>query len=323
MIKYVGQLNDSLADMAGCMSREERKMLGIDPSTKQDDVLRNGAAKYIAEDAIAASQQHSPLSPSRSVDRKDMRPWQGKESDGEIMFNFESAMDAQDLYDFVLETGLLTPGEVKLYMGEHQTSVHFAPSVLVQKPEIIQMALISYHEKATEESIEAMAGLVEDIKGILGEKATDLDKPMNVKPIRGSAEPHANRGVDFNPFHDKDGNFTTRKGTESGGSWSDGAHAGSKKLKATKKGKKLHFAATKLPCGRSAREVGKNIRCWDGSTVAGKLALASKKASRDSSDRLMPGVKEGFTRADLDIVNECRAMYGIKTRLSEGWMRGR
>jgi hypothetical protein len=313
MIKYVGQLNDSLAAMAGCMSREERKMLGIDPSTKQDDVLRHGAAKYIAEDAIAASQQLAPLSASRSVPRKDLRPWQGKESDGEIMFNFESATDAQDLYDFVLETGLLTPGEVKLYMSEHQTSVHFAPSVLVQKPEIIQMALISYHEKATEESIEAMADLVEDVNAIMEKKA---------KSGRGSAEPKTNR-VDFNPFHDKGGNFTSREGTKSGGSWSDGAHAGSKKLAASKKGKKLHFVATKLPCGRSARDVSKDIRCWDGRTVGGKLASVSKKSSRDSSDRLMPGVKEGFTLADLDIVNECRAMYGIKTRLSEGWMRGR
>lgn len=309
MISHVGPLNEILGSIAECMSESEKRMLGITPSTRQDDVLRRGAVKALAEDAIATSQQHVPLSTARSVDRKDMRPWQGKESDGEIMFNFESAMDAQDLYDFVLETGLVTPGEVKLYMSEHQTSVHFAPSVLVQKPEIIQMALISYHEQATEESIEYLNALAEDVSTVL---------EMKVKQIRGSAEPYAKRGVDFNPFHGRDGEFTTRKGTESGGSWSDGTHKGSKHLAASKKGKKLHFVATKLPCGRLAREAHKNTRCWDGRSVGAKLAQAKKGTDRDSSPRLMPGVKEGFSREDIATINECLAMYGSKKRLSEG-----
>jgi hypothetical protein len=311
MIKHVGQLNESLAEIAGCLSESEQRMLGIRPNTSQDAVLRHGAARAIAEDAMTVSQQHVPLSKTRSTDRKDLRAWQGKESDGELMFNFESAMDAQDLYDFVLETGLLTPGEVKLHMSEHQTSVHFAPSVLVQKPEIIQMALLSYHEQATEESIADMADLVEDVNAIMEKAASS----------RGSAEPRTNR-VKFNPFHDKEGNFTTREGTKGGGSWSDGAEAGSKKLAASKKGKKLHFVATKLPCGRSARHVGKDIRCWDGRTVAGKLSAIQKQMKR-GGDRLMPGVKEGLSRADLITINECRALYGITTRLSEGWLRGR
>jgi hypothetical protein len=290
------------------MSESEKRMLGITPSTRQDDVLRQGAVKALAEDAIATSQQHVPLGSVRSADRKDMRPWQGKESDGEIMFNFESAMDAQDLYDFVLETGLVTPGEVKLYMSEHQTSVHFAPSVLVQKPEIIQMALISYHEQATEESLEAMDNLVEDVNAVLAEK---------VASNRASGEPKTN--IKFNPFHDKSGQFTSRDGVKPGGSWSDGAKKGSRKLKATKKGKKLHFAATKLPCGRSARDVSRDIRCWDG--LGAKLAKAKKKLARDSSPRLMPGVKEGFSREDIAAINECLAMYGSKKRLSEGKVR--
>jgi hypothetical protein len=295
------------------MSEDEQRMLGISPSTMQDDVLRRGAAQSIAEDSIALSQQHVPLGTARSVDRKDMRPWQGKESDGELMFSFESAMDAQDLYDFVLETGLLTPGEVKLHMSEHQTSVHFAPSVLVQKPEIIQMALLSYHEQATEESIEAMADLVEEVNVIMEKKKATG---------RASGEPKTGR-VDFNPFHDRGGQFTNREGTKGGGSWSDGAKKGSRKLAASKKGKNLHFVATKLPCGRSAREVGKNIRCWDGRTVGGKLRSASDKLKRDSKERLMPGVKESLNRDDLAVINDCLAMYGSKKRLSESFLRGR
>jgi hypothetical protein len=281
-------------------------MLGVTRNTIQDDILRKGAARSIAEDTIAASQQLTQLSPARSVDRKDMRPWQGKESDGEIMFNFESAMDAQDLYDFVLETGLVTPGEVKLHMSEHQTSVHFAPSVLVQKPEVIQMAIMSYQDQATEESFEALEALAEDIEEILEKAASN----------RGSAEPRTNR-VNFNPFHDKGGNFTTREGTKGGGSWSDGTRKGSKHLAASKKGKKLHFVATKLPCGRAARQVGKNTRCWDGRATGAKLAAIQKGTKRDSSARLMPGVKEGFSRKDIATINECLAMYGSKKRLSE------
>lgn len=309
MIKHVGPMNEMLGSIAECMSESEQRMLGIRPSTQQDDVLRRGAARAIAEDAIATSQQQVPLSKARSVDRKDLRPWQGKESDGEIMFNFESAMDAQDLYDFVLETGLVTPGEVKLHMSEHQTSVHFAPNVLVQKPEVIQMALISYHEQVREESVAAMEDLARDVSMVLDEKAASK---------RGSAEPDAKRGVDFNPFHDKQGNFTSRDGVKDGGSWSDGVEKGSKHLKATRKGKKLHFAATKLPCGRAARKAGKNTRCWDGETLGARLAQAKKKTARDSGERLMPGVKEGFSRADIDAINECLALYGSRKRLSEG-----
>lgn len=309
MISHVGPLNEILGSIAECMSESEKRMLGITPSTRQDDVLRRGAVKALAEDAIATSQQHVPLSTARSVDRKDMRQWQGKESDGEIAFNFESAMDAQDLYDFVLETGLVTPGEVKLYMSEHQTSVHFAPSVLVQKPEVIQMALISYQEKATEESLATIDDLAEDVSAVLAEKAASK---------RGSAEPDAKRGVDFNPFHDKQGNFTSREGVTDGGSWSDGVEKGSKHLKATKKGKKLHFAATKLPCGRAARKARKNIRCWDGASLGARLAQAKKGMDRDSSPRLMPGVKEGFSRRDVAAINECLSLYGSKKRLSEG-----
>lgn len=310
MIKYAGKMNDLLETAAECLSSDEQRMLGLIPDNQQDEVLRSGAARSLQEDAIATSQQHVPLGSARSVDRKDMRPWQGKESDGEIMFNFESAIDAQDLYDFVLETGLVTPGEVKLYMSEHQTSVHFAPSVLVQKPDVIQMALIAFEEQAMEESLPAMDALAEAVSAV-------LEARPQVKAIRGSAEPRAGRGADFNPFHDTRGNFTTREGTMNGGSWSDGVGKGSRHMKATKKGKKLHFAATKLPCGRAARAAGKNTRCWDGQSIGGGMARAFGKKRRETKPRLMPGVKESYSVADRAAINECLALYGVRKRLSE------
>lgn len=306
MIKY-GNMKEMLDQMSECLSEEDRRLFGLVPGHEPDRGLREGVERVMTEGHLSGSQELQPL--TKMQHRKDLRPWQGKESDGEIMFNFESSLDAQDLYDFVLESGLCLPGEVRLHMSEHQFSVHFAPSVLVQKPDVIQMALIEFGPQAREESLEVWDALAEDVGTVL-----DVRKEISEASARGSAEPSSTgRGVDFNPFHNKEGKFASREDLRAGGSWSDGWTKGSKHLKATKKGKKLHFAATKLPCGRMARMKGKDIRCWDGNKGAGfELARAFSKKRRGG-----PRAMEAFSREDMRAVQECHRMYGTSSKISE------
>lgn len=319
----VGKNNALLGDLDGCLSDAERKLLGFTTDDSRDQEMR-ARAEQLVEDDIATSQQHLPLSHTRSTDRKDLRPWQGKESDSEIMFNFESLVDAQDLYDFVLETQLVVPGEVKLKVhGEGagaQYSVHFASNVLVMKPEVIQAAMMAYQDQLGEGCEAAWNTMFEAVDAALTER--EERKPSE----RGSAEPRSTgRGkvkggtVDFNPFHDKAGIFTSREGLADGGSWSDGKKV---RLKATKKGPKLHFAGTKRPCGREARGQGKDIRCWDGKPGLGfkvadmiKQKLGDKERTKDTP---MPArKKEDWDAADLAVLREAWELYGIVEPLRE------
>jgi hypothetical protein len=311
MLENIGKMNALLGPLSESLSEEEKRILGITVDPEPHQRLRANAERAIVEDGIAASQQHVPLNKTRSTDRKDLYPWQGKESDGEIMFNFENLIDAQDLYDFVLETQLLSPGEVKLKVhesGAHaQYSVHFAQHVLVIKPDVIQMALIAYQDQLGEGEEEAYEDLAQDVDAVLTERAASK---------RGSAEPSSTgRKVDFNPFHDKQGVFTSREGLGDGGSWSDGKKV---RLKATKKGAKLHFAGTKRPCGREARGKGKDIRCWDGKPGMGfALAQAFAKKQR-SGPRPMPNAKrEDFNARDRAALQECWGLYGIDASFVE------
>jgi hypothetical protein len=309
MLENIGKMNALLGPLADSISEEEKRILGITVDPEPHQRLRANAERAIEEDGIAASQQHVPLSKTRSTDRKDLYPWQGKESDGEIMFNFENLLDAQDLYDFVLETQLVTPGEVKLKVhesGAHaQYSVHFAQHVLVIKPDVIQMALIAYQDQLGEGAEEAYEELAQAVDAVLTERSE-----------RGSAEPRkTGRSVDFNPFHDKRGVFTSRAGVGDGGSWSDGKKV---RLKATHRGNKLHFAGTKRPCGREARGQGKDMRCWDGKPGLGfALAQAFAKKQR-SGPRPMPNAKkEDWTRADRAALQECWDLYGVDATFQE------
>lgn len=309
MLDNVGKNNALLGDLDGCLSEAERKLLGFAADDSRDRAMR-ARAEQLVEDDIATNQQHLPLSHTRSTDRKDLRPWQGKESDAEIMFNFESLTDAQDLYDFVLETQLVTPGEIKLKVhGEGagaQYSVHFASNVLVQKPEVIQAAMIAYQDQLGEGEEEAYEDLAQDVDTVLAERAERKASP------RGSAEPGSTgRKVDFNPYHDKAGVFTSREGLGDGGSWSDGKK---RRLKATKKGAKLHFAGTKRPCGREARGKGKDIRCWDGKPGLGfKVAQALQKMQQAKrlTNTPMPNRKKEDVDAACAAIQEAWALYGI------------
>lgn len=287
----VGSLMGPVTD---CMTPEERVLAGYAPDPEADARF-NASIGRLEESAIAVNQELSPQ--QRMQDRKDLKPWQGKESDGELMFHFESALDAQDLYDFVIESGLLVAGEVRIVLIEGQASVHFAPSVLVTNPDVIAMAMLAYQDQLQQESVDDFVGIAEDVDALISERAASP---------RGSAEPTAKRGARFNPFHGRDGKFTDREALADGGSWSEGTSPGTKHLKATKKGKKLHFAATKLPCGRMARAKGKNVRCFDGTTMAAKLAAAFGKKKRSG-----PRAMEDFGAADFAVLQEAWALYGI------------
>jgi len=312
MLEHIGELNEMLAPLAGSLSPEEQRILGITQDEEPDRRLRADVARTLEEDAMASSQQHVPQ--VRMQDRRDLRPWQGKESDGELMFNFENPVDAQDLYDFIIESGLCLPGEIRLHLSGHQHSVHFASSVLVQKPDVIQMAMIAYEDQLDAEDEEAFESLAEDVTEVLVERAALAKRAARKPSLRGSAEPKkTGRSVDFNPFHDKAGVFTSRDGLSDGGSWSDGKKV---RLKATKKGAKLHFAGTKRPCGREARGKGKDMRCWDGKPGLGfpvaQTMIKSIGDKKRSGDRPMPSRKkqEEILR-NLPVIRECLALYGI------------
>ncbi len=311
MLENVGKNNALMEGLDGCLSEAERRLLGFIPDDTKERALRERVGGLL-EDDIAKSQQLEPQ--RRSQDRKDMVPWQGKESDSEIMFNFERLADAQDLYDFMLEAQLVVPGEIKLKVHEGaipQYSVHFAANVLVMKPEVIQAAMQAYKEHLAEGCEADWEGLYEDVEAALA---------LHEASPRGSAEPSSTgRKTRFNPYHDKQGVFTSRTGLGAGGSWSDGKKV---RLKATRKGAKLHFAGTKRPCGREARGKGKDIRCWDGKPGLG-LHLASMMKLQDKPrEASTPMPKKGAKReswdaADRAVLREAWELYGIAEPLRE------
>jgi len=300
MLNNIGKNKDLMGALDECLSDAERDLLGMRPSDEKAQALRGRVCGLVEAD-MTTSQELEPQ--RRSQDRKDLFPWQGKESDAEIMFNFEDVTDAQDLYDFLLESRLVVPGEVKLHVhegpGHAQYSVHFAANVLVQKPEVIQMAMEFYRDQLKEGDEGAWNDMVEDVEGAIS---------LQEASARGSAEPRsAGRHVDFNPFHSTDGKFTSRGGLSSGGSWSDGKQV---RLKATKKGAKLHFAGTKRPCGREARGKGKDMRCWDGKPGMGLRLHAIFAKKKRLGPTPMPK-REGLDRADMATLQEAWVMYGV------------
>ncbi|MFA4971345.1 MAG: hypothetical protein WC683_01945 [bacterium] len=323
MLEHLGELREGAKLLEEIATPEERRLLGFtDAAEVRADRMRAAAQRAIQEDGEIGSIEHVPQ--VRMQDRRDLRPWQGKQSDAELVFAFDNPLDAQDLYDFVLETGLVVPGEVALVMDDqaHQYSVHFTPLVLVLKPDVIQMAMLAYYDQLEPEDEEAFEALAEDVGVVLDERAKALAKrpaaalakrkPRKPSP-RGSAEPRAERGVDFNPYHDTRGVFTSREGLSDGGSWSDGRQ---RRLKATKKGAKLHFAGTKRPCGREARGAGKDIRCWDGKQgQGGYLTKTFAKAKSREGTTPMPGRKKHedvFNHEDWRTIWECQALYGMR-----------
>lgn len=226
-----------------------------------------------------------------------LTPYQGKDSDSEIVFHFEDSSDAHVLYNFVIESGLLESGEVVLREIEGQSYVAFMPSVVVGKPEVIQAAMMAYEEQmefSEDEDEEAF----EDLVGGL----TDL---LTEAPNKTAGAPKRKKKMG-NPFHDKDtGKFSgvSRHASDGGGSWA----YKKTKLKFTGKGKTKEggllgkYGSTKHPCGRAARAKGKDVRCWDGKKGKGsRVAEAIEKKLRG----------EELSIIDLSVIMEMRAKYG-------------
>ncbi len=272
MYHDIKKLKEMHEDVLEILSEDDKAKLGyrkLDESAVVDQIHQ------IDESDIAISGNLVPL--MRMQDRKDIKPAQGKESDAEIYFTFEDLSDAQELYDFVLDTGMLEAGEVRLTMESGQNSVHFAPHVIWTKPDVFQAVLMAYDEYVTEDSDEAVDNLTEAVMVALDEKYKVSGAPKKRK-----------KG---NPFHDKEGKLSGPKEIDKadGGSFS----SGKTKLKFTKAKKAksgdmvANFASTKRPCGRTAREKGKDIRCWDGSKGAGAAmakVLKKKLRKEDISD---------------------------------------
>jgi hypothetical protein len=227
-----------------------------------------------------------------------LKPIQGKDSDGELVFMFEDMDDAIDMYTFFVEAKLLEPGEIVLRNIEEQHSVAFMPSVIVQKPELINAAILAYEDRLyadDEEDVEAFESVIDGVSDLLDEASG----------TRTSGAPKRKAGMG-NPFHDRDdGKFTGAENhaSKGGGSWA----IGKRKLKFTGKGKNkdggllVKYGSTKHPCGRAARKKGKNIRCWDGSGGAGARIASIMKGKKRA--------KEDINVADLSFLMEMRAKY--------------
>lgn len=226
------------------------------------------------EHDITKSQMFSPQ--VKLNDKMTIFKWQAKSADGEIAFNFEDPDDAQVLYNFIIENSYLEPGEVTIYMDEHQNSVHLASHVLYSKPDIFKAILDVYNDFVIDDSenVEAYESIGEEIDRILTERTKISGAP------KGRAK--------GNPFHDDSGKFSgpDQLSRDGMGSFS----AGKTRLKYSKSSKSkkgdvvVHFAATKKPCGRNARKQGKDIRCMDGKPGIGSSSYGENV--NNTEDRL-------------------------------------
>lgn len=218
-------------------------------------------------------------------------------SDGDIIFKFEDKEDAVDMYSFFIESRLLEPGEIVLSNVEDEHTVSFASSIVINKPEMIQAALLAYEDRLhadTEEEVKVFENVITEITNLLSEAVG----------TRTSGAPKRKKGMG-NPFHDKDdGKFSGAENhaSKGGGSWA----IGKRKLKFTGKGKNkdggllVKYGSTKHPCGRAAREQGLDVRCWDGSGAGARVSRIMKGKKR---------AKEDINVADLSFMMEMRAKY--------------
>jgi hypothetical protein len=225
----------------------------------------------------------------------DLKPVNAIDSgDGELVFMFEDEEDAGNLYSFMTENGLLHAGEITISESDLGMEVSFTRSVMENKPELIQAALLAYEGKLSfdeEDDTYQFESVIEDIGNYLSEVTVSGAGKTSMKG---------------NPFHDKKtGLFVnpTRHIKAKGGSWSDGRRK-LKFLGAGKDKKKqamAKYGSTKHPCGRAARRMGKNIRCWDGAVLTPAQQMA----------KMLKGMKvrEGFDMMDKALLMEMRAKY--------------
>jgi|GEM_PF-5268236 len=234
------------------LGRAERRAVGfcedVEPDYSRPDPIEEMALK---------SMQMLGVPPFADVEGtpKLNPPVKTKYSDAEIMFRFESRMDAEMLYSWIIENGLLAEGEIVLTMEGIEYMLHVMPHVWMAKPEVFQAIMIAYDELLydTPEQSAAFEAFCEDLT-VLGEAKRER-KVKNMQSVEF--------GIKGNPFHDSDsGQFTSRSSLEQKGVGSRSKEHIKKKVKG--KGKSLKFVFTKNPCGRDARKAGKSTRCWDG-----------------------------------------------------------
>lgn len=214
-------------------SEFERNMLGLGDEL-DEDTITSVNMPHMAATAGVVSQ------PIPGV--------QGKVSDEELILFFEGADDARFLYNFLLDEGMVEKGEIQLTITSSQSSVHFQPSVLIGKPEVIRDVLYALRDHVDEDTMEDYA-----------EAAAEL--------------------VEFTIYHNKMGEFDSAKrvGRMKAGSIVKPGQTTKKKKVSGYKGGKVLSGFTKSPCGRTARDQGQNVRCWDGANMAKAASKGAQK----------------------------------------------
>lgn len=172
---------------------------------------------------------------------------------GGIVLVFDDPIDATDVQDFAITSGQADATDVEVaYLDNGAATVTFGPGLLADNPELLLGILQAYAEQIADADAgaEAWNEAVAAATDPALYEATKKDKGVFVK---------------FNAFHDEMGRMTSRNAAVSLSYGKAGDH---KKWKYTGKGSFGGKATkTKQPCGRLARELGGNIRCFDGQVI--------------------------------------------------------
>jgi len=274
------------------LTEDEKKIMGIGTRAAERERLDIMVENGVDTDAIRSYNRPGAPHPLSNI--------QGKDSDGEIVFFFEDGQDAEDMFSFFVDSKLLEAGEIMIRHIEGQSSVAFMPNVVIQKPEMIQAALIAYEDQMyfeDEKDEEAFESLIVNMTDVLTEAPNKSSGAPKRRPEMG------------NPFHNKKtGEFSgiADHAGSKGGSWA----YKKTKLKFTGKGKTKEggllgkYGSTKHPCGRAARENGKDVRCWDGQQMGGGGRVAKALGKKK-------GKKEDLNIADLSVIMEMRSKYKV------------
>lgn len=99
---------------------------------------RGGPGRLLQEVADAPQSDQFWHGDNKLVQAKPMPNLQGKWADGELVFRFPAAVQAETLYSTALIW--LLPGEVQLSLvpESEQYSVHVMPAVLRDRPDVVQ-----------------------------------------------------------------------------------------------------------------------------------------------------------------------------------------
>lgn len=174
---------------------------------------------------------------------------------GGIVLYFADVIDATDVQDFAVTAGQADATDVAVdYADDGGATVTFAPGILVDNPELILGILQAYAEAvAAEDAGAADAVWAEAVAAAEAPELFEAKKDPGVM-------------VKFNAFHDADGRMTTR---QAAATLAYGTPGTQKKWKYTGKGSFGGKATkTKTPCGRDARALGGDVRCWDGKVIS-------------------------------------------------------